>query len=54
MVLARLVTTMKGTDSAAPEATFLTVAFNPTARSLGAITACTPIPSATRKHAPKL
>ena len=54
MVLARLVTAIKGMVSAAPLATFRTVAFNPTALSLGAITACTPMASATRKHAPRL
>ena len=45
---------MNGTDSAAPLATFATTGDSPAARSFGAITACTPTASATRRHAPRL
>src|SRR5450830_1736579 len=54
MVRARLVTVMYGTVSAAPLATLAAVAFKPTARSFGTITACAPTPSATRRQAPRL
>jgi len=54
IVRARLVTTMYGTDSAAPEATLIAAVVRPTLRSLGAITACAPAPSATRRQAPRL
>ena len=43
-----------GTVSAAPLATLATVALMPTAWSFGAITACAPAPSATRRQAPRL
>ena len=43
-----------GTVSAAPLATLATVALTPTAWSFGAITACAPAPSATRRQAPRL
>ena len=51
---AKLVTGINGINSAAPQATLRTVVVNPTARSFGAITACTPAAQATRRHAPKL
>src|SRR3990167_5490925 len=53
-VRARLVTMKYGMVSAAPLATLATVALMPEAWSLGAMTACTPAPSATRKQAPRL
>ena len=53
-VRARLVTMKYGTVSAAPLATLATVALMPTAWSFGAITACAPAPSATRRQAPRL
>ncbi len=51
---ARLVTIRYGTVSEAPLDTLATVAFTPTAWSLGASTTCTPAPSATRRQAPRL
>ena len=51
---AKFVTGIKGTTSAAPLATLVTVAFTCAERSLGTTTPCTPAPSATRKQAPKL
>src|SRR6218665_3666 len=53
-VRARLVTMKYGMVSAAPLATLATVALMPTAWSLGAITACAPAPSATRRQAPRV
>ena len=53
-VRARFVTMKYGTVSAAPLATLATVALMPTAWSFGAITACAPAPSATRRQAPRL
>ena len=54
MVLDKLVTCTRGTLSAAPTATFLTVAVKRAALSFGTIMACTPAASAFRKQAPKL
>src|SRR6185437_15184552 len=54
IVRARFVTTMYGTDSAAPEATLIAAVVRPQLRSFGAMTACAPAPSATRRHAPRL
>lgn len=45
---------MYGTLSAAPLATFAAVALRPADRSRGAMTACAPAASATRRHAPRL
>src|SRR6218665_1485058 len=53
-VRARLVPMKYGMVSAAPLATLATVALMPTAWSLGAITACAPAPSATRRQAPRV
>src|SRR4030066_22886 len=53
-VLARLVTSIKGTLSAAPLATLLTVAVRLAVRALGIIIARTPAASAVRRQAPRL